>query len=221
MWQCCHPIPYHWLHASWRPRRLNWEWEGLVLVCDLVMQKNGAASTRTVTWFSTFPLEPGSTKLQATSASIKREAAISQYEELGQDAFLDKYDFHSARSYLLVRNGTTSPESGCGGSRFDFPDGAGHGCADVFGGWEGLADLGRQAAPLGDGQWGAEAAQGDFHGDVVTTDDQQHPQRGIVAALVAQVVVDKLYVEVELANVFGFEAAELQLEHHEPIEPVG
>jgi 5-methylcytosine-specific restriction protein A len=46
---------------------------------------------------------------QATSlASITREAvlaAIAEYDELGRDAFLDKYGFHPARSYVLVHDG--------------------------------------------------------------------------------------------------------------------
>ena len=49
-----------------------------------------------------------STPQPPTLASITREAvlaAITEYDELGQDAFLDKYGFHPARSYLLVHDG--------------------------------------------------------------------------------------------------------------------
>ena len=44
----------------------------------------------------------------ASLTGITREAvlaAIAEYDELGQDAFLDKYGFHPARSYLLVYDG--------------------------------------------------------------------------------------------------------------------
>lgn len=49
-----------------------------------------------------------STEQPATLASITREAvlaALAEYDDLGQDAFLDKYGFDPARSYLLVHNG--------------------------------------------------------------------------------------------------------------------
>jgi len=52
-----------------------------------------------------------------------------------------------------------------------------------------------------------DAAQCDFHGDVVSADDEEHAQGGVVACLVAQVVVDELDVEVELADVFVLEPA--------------
>jgi len=32
-------------------------------------------------------------------------AAITEYDQLGQDVFLDKYGFHPARSYVLVHDG--------------------------------------------------------------------------------------------------------------------
>src|ERR1700761_1246331 len=47
-------------------------------------------------------------KQAASLASITREAvlaAIAEYDELGQDVFLDKYGFHPARSYVLVHDG--------------------------------------------------------------------------------------------------------------------
>src|ERR1700761_1806108 len=47
-------------------------------------------------------------KQAASLASITREAvlaAIAEYDELGQDVFLDKYGFHPARSYVLVYDG--------------------------------------------------------------------------------------------------------------------
>src|SRR5258708_40304314 len=81
----------------------------------------------------------------------------------------------------------TRRESGCGGGRLDFADGAGHGGAEVFGGGEGLADLGGQATPFGDGQRGGDASQRDLHDDVIAADDEQHAQGGVVACLVAQV----------------------------------
>jgi hypothetical protein len=89
---------------------------------------------------------------------------------------------------------------GRGSGRLDFADGAGHGGPEVFGGGEGLADLGGQAAPFGDGEWGADAAQCELHGDVVATDDQKHAESRILACWVAQVVVDELDGEVELAD---------------------
>jgi len=48
------------------------------------------------------------TEQAASLASITREAmlaAIAEYDTLGQDAFLDKYGFHPARSYVLIHNG--------------------------------------------------------------------------------------------------------------------
>jgi hypothetical protein len=51
--------------------------------------------------------------------------------------------------------------------------------------------LAGKSPPLSDGQRGSDTAQRDFHGDVVTTDKQQHAQGGIVAGLVAQVVGDE------------------------------
>jgi hypothetical protein len=70
-----------------------------------------------------------------------------------------------------------------------------------------LADLRGQATPFRDGQRRGDAAQGDLYGDVVTADDEQRAHRGVVASLVALVVVDELDVEVELAGVFGFGTA--------------
>ena len=70
----------------------------------------------------------------------------------------------------------------------------------MFGGGEGLADLGGEAATSGDGERGAGAAQGDLQREVVAADDQEHTQCRVIAHLVAQVVVDELDVEVELAD---------------------
>jgi 5-methylcytosine-specific restriction enzyme A len=50
----------------------------------------------------------GAPKQAVSLASITREAvlaAIAEYDDLGQDAFLDKYGFHPARSYVLVHDG--------------------------------------------------------------------------------------------------------------------
>jgi uncharacterized protein with ParB-like and HNH nuclease domain len=105
---------------------------------------------------------------------------------------------------------------GCGG--LDFAHRPGHGRAEVLGGGEGLADLGWQSPPLADCERGADAAQRDLHGDIVAADVQQHAQRGIVACLVSQVVVDELDVEVELADVLGLESAELELEDHVAVQ---
>lgn len=82
-------------------------------------------------------------------------------------------------------------------------DGTGYGCAEVPGGGEGLADLGGQAPPFGDGERCPEAAQCDVDGDVIAADNQQHAQSWIVAVSVAQVVVDKLVVEIELTTYSG------------------
>ena len=73
--------------------------------------------------------------------------------------------------------------------------------------WEGLADLGGEAPPFGDGERGADAALGDLDRDVVAADDQEHAQGWVVAGLVAQMIVDELDVEVELADVLGLEPA--------------
>jgi 5-methylcytosine-specific restriction protein A len=168
------------------PKRLNWEWEELVLACDLVIQSNGrsvdhedpraiklsqvlrqmklhpqedrlpdfrnsngvAQKTRNLVQHlpgytgsasrgskkdrevverfiaepeamhelaesiraavaAGEPLGPGSTEQLVTLASITRDsvlAAMAEYDELGQEAFLDKYGFHPARSYLLVHD---------------------------------------------------------------------------------------------------------------------
>jgi 5-methylcytosine-specific restriction protein A len=48
------------------------------------------------------------TEQAASLANITREAvlaALAECDALGQDAFLDKYGFHPARSYVLVHNG--------------------------------------------------------------------------------------------------------------------
>jgi 5-methylcytosine-specific restriction protein A len=172
------------------PKRLNWEWEELVLACDLVMQNNGryiddrdqravelsqvlgqmplhpqearlpdfrnpngvAQKTRnlvqhfpgytgsasrgskkdgevveafladpegmhelaesiraSVAGGNPLPPRPPEQRAQAVSLpDITREAvlkAIAEYDGLGQDAFLEKYGFHPARSYLLVYAG--------------------------------------------------------------------------------------------------------------------
>jgi len=172
------------------PRRLNWEWEELVLACDLLMQNNGrsvdhedpraielsevlrkmtlhpqedrlptfrnpngvgqktrnlvqhlpgytgstssgskkdrevveqfladpegmhelAESIRAaVAAGKPLPPRPQEQAEQAVSLNdIAREAvlaAIAEYDELGQDVFLDKYGFHPARSYVLVHDG--------------------------------------------------------------------------------------------------------------------
>src|SRR6201996_8372092 len=47
-------------------------------------------------------------KQPASLVGITREAvlaAITEYDELGQNAFLGKYGFHPARSYVLVHDG--------------------------------------------------------------------------------------------------------------------
>jgi hypothetical protein len=64
-----------------------------------------------------------------------------------------------------------------------------------------LADFGRQAPPFGDGERRSDAAQSDLDGDVIATHNEQHAKCGNVDCLVAQVVVDELDVEVELADV--------------------
>jgi 5-methylcytosine-specific restriction protein A len=169
------------------PKRLNWEWEELVLACDLVMQNNGRSvdhedpraielsqvlrqmqlhpqedrlptfrnpngvGQKTRNLVQHLPGYTGSTSSgskkdrevveqfladpegmhelaqsiraavaagkplpsraqeQAVSLNdITREVvleALDEYDELGQDAFLDKYSFHPARSYLLVHDG--------------------------------------------------------------------------------------------------------------------
>jgi hypothetical protein len=53
-------------------------------------------------------------------------------------------------------------------------------------GWHGT-----DPEPIGDGEWGADAAQRDLYGNVVAADDEQHAQGGVVAGLVAQVVIDE------------------------------
>jgi hypothetical protein len=125
--------------------------------------------------------------------------------------------------HTFWKHGETSNKATCSGGslgfrqrccRFDYADGAGDGGAEVFGGGEGLTDPGGLAAPFGHGERGADAAQGDVHGDVVAIYDEQPAQGGVIAGLVAQVVVDELDVGIELADLLGFGPAELELEDH-------
>jgi 5-methylcytosine-specific restriction enzyme A len=174
------------------PKRLNWEWEELVLACDLVIQNNGryvddrdpraidlsevlrqmtlhpqeerlpdfrnpngvAQKTRNLVQHlpgytgsasrggkrdrevveqfdadpeamhaladsiraavavgEPLPPRPSGQAEQVVSLNdITRDVvlkAIDEYDELGQDAFLSRHGFGSARSYFLIRNGKT------------------------------------------------------------------------------------------------------------------
>jgi hypothetical protein len=56
------------------------------------------------------PRQPDQAGQMASLNDITRDAvlkAIDEYDELGQDAFLSRHGFGSARSYFLIRNGKT------------------------------------------------------------------------------------------------------------------
>ena len=79
------------------------------------------------------------------------------------------------RPGLAILRSAGPSEGRCG---VDFEDGAGHRGTEVFSGGEGLADLGGQAAPFGDGERRADAAQRDFDGDVIAPTTRSMPRVG-------------------------------------------